>query len=105
MLLKQQPLGARSVGSSSSRVAFPKCVAAPISRRTLRIEASDSFKNFFDKLKGGGKGSGASGEDAARKAIQVGVCVHASAAARRQASINAELGLCASPMQGHGKLP
>ena len=79
MLLRQQHVA----GSTSSRRApcsVKPAAVRPMSRRGVQpIVAMDSFKNFVDKIKSGGKGGGGGGgEDAARKAIQVRVesCAH-----------------------------
>eukprot|EP00983_Pelagomonas_calceolata_P005008 163529-Pelagomonas_calceolata.AAC.1 len=73
-MLRQQALGGSRGLACKSSTALPRTSAATLGRprraAVQPIVASDSFKNFFDKLKGGGKG-GAGGEDAARKAIQV----------------------------------
>lgn len=55
---------------------LPRLVSAT-GRTRLTIVAGDSFKNFFDKMKGGGGSGGAGKEDAARKAIQASRALNA----------------------------
>ena len=68
MLLRQQLLASAAVSSTRQQPSLVRG-GVPGRRRTVPVVAGDSFKNFFDKLKGGGKGGGE--QDAARKAIQV----------------------------------